>query len=277
MAAGDYRISLKNIKMGATSKPEEGTNIDEVNSTVTAVVQNYDVLLDENSTVAPESSNGTVTVLVKRTIKADEWSTICLPFAMTEEQCKAAFGDDVQIADFTGYETEEDADENFVGITVNFTSATAIEANHPYIIKVTEPVTEFTVDGVDIDPEEEPTVAAIKRTRKQWSEFIGTYVANTTLEGQMLFLSGSNFWYSTGATTMKAFRAYFDFCDVLTDVENALSAARIFISFSNETTGVSEKVAVTDDETPAYSLSGQRVMNPKKGLYIKNDKKIVVR
>ena len=31
--------------------------------------------------------------------------------------------------------------------------ATAIEANHPYVIKVTDDVDEFTVDGVTIVPQ----------------------------------------------------------------------------------------------------------------------------
>lgn len=95
---------------------------------------------------------------------------------MTEEQVTTAFGDDVKLGDFTGY-TAEGADENVTGIRVHFILATAIEANHPYIIKVSQAVSEFTADGVDVEPEDEPTVAAVKRTKKQWSEFIGTYVA----------------------------------------------------------------------------------------------------
>ena len=87
-------------------------------------------VLDETSTTAPEAATG-VDVRVKRTIKAGEWSTICLPFAMTEAQCKAAFGSDVQIGDFTGYEATEDDDGNIVGLKVNFKNATEIEANHP--------------------------------------------------------------------------------------------------------------------------------------------------
>ncbi|MBQ7443801.1 MAG: hypothetical protein IJS59_08075 [Bacteroidaceae bacterium] len=40
-----------------------------------------------------------------------------------------------------------------------------------------------------------PTVAAVKRTKKQWSEMTGTYVAGTLLESQKLFISGNKFWY----------------------------------------------------------------------------------
>ena len=39
------------------------------------------------------------------------------------------------------------------------------------------------------------------------------YVAGTTVEDQMLFISGGKFWYSTGLTKMNGYRAYFDFYD----------------------------------------------------------------
>ena len=124
------------------------------------VVNNHTVVLDEASTTAPEAATG-VDVRVKRTIRADEWSTICLPFAMTEAQVKSAFGDEAQLADFTGYEVTEDDDENIVGIVVNFDDvdiSEGLEANHPYIIKVATDVSEFAVDGVDIVPDEDKIV-----------------------------------------------------------------------------------------------------------------------
>ena len=117
------------------------------NVTFTATVGAAEVkrtLLDENSTTAPEAK-ASADVRVKRTINANEWSTICLPFAMTATQVKAAFGNDVQLGDFAGY----DVTDGGKGISVKFTSATAIAANRPYIIKVGAAVSEFTVDGVE--------------------------------------------------------------------------------------------------------------------------------
>ena len=232
-------------------------------------------LLDENSTTPPTASGGAVDIRVRRTINANSWSTICLPFAMTEAQTKEVFGNDVQLADFTGYETTEDADENIVGITVNFSNVTALEANHPYIIKVSSPVTEFTLDNVEIAPEEEPTNAVIKRTKKQWSEMIGTYVAETEIEAQMLFISGGNFWYSAGSTKMKGYRAYFDFYDVLTEVENA--GVKMFVNIDGEEETGIENVNVNDNPNGTiFDLSGRKLdKTPQKGVYIVNGKKIL--
>ena len=229
-------------------------------------------LLDENSTTAPEASEGSVDVRVKRTITAGNWSSICLPFAMTNAQMKEVFGNDVQLANFTGYEAEEDGDGNIVGITVNFANATAIEANHPYIIKVSEAITEFTVDGVDVEPEDEPVVATVKRTRKQWSEMIGTYVADTEIPSKTLFLNSNKFYYSTGATKMKAFRAYFDFFDVLTDVDNSYEV-KMFVDGAETKV---EGLGVKDAAGNVYDLSGRKVSKAGKGVYIVNGKKVLV-
>ena len=268
-----------------TISAENGTVHDVADATFTVTIgepADTRTILDETSTTAPEAATG-VDVRVKRTIKANEWSTICLPFAMTEAQVKTAFGEDVQLGDFKGYEATTDDDDNVVGLTVKFEDASAIEANHPYIIKVTAAVSEFTVDGVDIDPEDEPTVAAVKRTKKQWSEMTGTYVAGTELEATTLFLNGNKFWYSAGNTKMKAYRAYFDFYDVLTEVEEAYSS-RIAMTFSDgTTTGIR---GITNDElritNAVYDLQGRRVSESgiqnselRKGLYIVNGKKVV--
>ena len=286
--AGTYPVTISNIRING--------NILNITPTFNInVVDMHTVILDENSISMLEAAEG-VSVIVKRTINANEWSTICLPFDMTEAQVKTAFGDEVLLKDFTGYDTVEDDEENIAGITVNFVDAVAIEANHPYLIKVSAPVSEFTVDGVDIDPEEEPTVSFGFTTGKGSKavyhpiDFNGTYTANTLVPENDLFLSGNKFWYSTGATSMKAFRAYFEFDDVLTEVDEG-DGARIFMSFGNEdgTTGVSDAMRLKNNEqinNNWYDLQGRRVQRSmfnvqrsmlKKGLYIVNNKKVVVK
>ncbi len=240
-------------------------------------------ILDENSTADLTAATG-VDVRVKRTINANEWSTICLPFAMSEAQAKAAFGDDVQIADFVDHEIEEDADENIVGIEVNFKDVTAIEANHPYIIKVSSAISEFTVDGVDIDPDEDSALIENDNgksgsRRVVYSGFYGTYHAQTEVPKHCLFLSGNKFWYSLGLTKMKAFRAFFEFADKLTDVENAYPV-KMFINHTGDETGI-EEVKMLDGsdagDTEIYDLSGRRVEKAGKGIYIINNKKVLVK
>ena len=272
-AVGEYPVTIDNIRINGA---ELGTPVVfNIN-----VVTRHTVVLDELSTTAPEDATG-VNVTVKRTINANEWSTICLPFAMSESQVKAAFGDDVQLGDFVKYDTTEDGDENIIGISINLADATAIEANHPYTIKVSHDITEFTIEGVDIESDEESAYTEYNngQTGKKkviYGTFEGTLHAGKTLTENQLFLSGNQFWYSSGLTTIKAFRAYFDFMDVLSEVENASS--RVVMKWNDEQpTGISEIKHEAQKNSQYYDLSGRRVVRPNKGVYIVDGKKTVIK
>ena len=135
-------------------------------------------------------------------------------------------------------------------------------------------LSEFTADNVNIVVEEEPT-KQVGTKKAERGYFIGTYVANTTVPNETLFLNGNQFWYSKGDTKMKAFRAYFDFYDVLSSVGNA--SAPVFISFDNDITGI-KNIQRTAEDGKCYNLNGQRVVSLKKGdIYINNGKKVIVK
>lgn len=260
-----------------TGSGNVGHDFDDIPFTIT-IAEPLDprILLDETSTTVPEEATG-VDIRVKRTIKANDWSTICLPFAMTTAQVKEVFGNDVQLAEFEGTEPEFDNDD-VISIQVFFSDVDAIEANHPYIIKVSQDISEFTLDGVDITPDEEEAYIEFDNgksgsRRVVYSGFYGTYHANTVLDEFMLFLSGNKFWYSAGQTKMKAFRAYFDFLDILSDVENA--NARISMSFDNQAEGIKETSNLKSQSSNLYDLQGRRVVKPGKGLYIQNGRKVI--
>jgi hypothetical protein len=188
----------------------------------------------------------------------------------------------VQLAEFSSYDTVKDGD-NVTGITINFEDTDLSDkfyANYPYIIKTSSDITEFTLT-TNVAPDD--AVAEYDNgksggKRKVYGSFIGTYKAKTVVPDNSLFLSAGKFWYSAGLTKMKAFRAYFTLDDVLTDMSQA--SARIQMSLDEEETGVNER-AITNHEQPShekyYNLMGQRVTMPKKGLLVKEGKKIVVK
>ena len=279
VVTGEYAVTLKNLWLGYGTSSKDF--LDDVTFTV-KVVERHTIVLDENATTAPAEAED-VNVRVLRTITAGNWSSICLPFAMTAAQTKGAFGEDVQIADFTGCEaTYDEAEENIVALKVNFEDITAMEANHPYIIKVGSDVTEFTVEGVDITPSDELSVDRdedrYKRNGKwyyDYNSFIGTYEAGTEIPDNSLFLSGNKFWYSAGKTTTKGFRGYFAFYMVLSDVTAAEARISLCID-GGETTGVKPTVAGTQQTGRLYNLQGCPVTKPTKGLYVKDGKKIII-
>ena len=270
VSSGDYPMYLRNIAISDTQAQSHRTGQVESTITVTGPADTR-MVLDETSTSIPSAATG-VDVRVKRTIKANEWSTICLPFAMTAAQCQAAFGSEVQIADFTGYTYDEAAGS----IAVSFSGVSAIEANHPYVIKVAETVSEFKVDGVDVNPQ---NAEINKGTSRKPKAFIGNYVAGTAVGNGCLFLNGGKFWYSVGTTKIKAFRGFFNFNDLLPDFEdNYAEAPRMSIVIDDMITSIEGINADNIAPTGTYTLGGLKTECPTtKGVYIVNGKKVVVK
>ena len=237
-------------------------------------------LLSEYAETAPEEAMN-VNVHVTRTLKAGEWSTLCLPINMSEALVKATFGEDVQLAYFMGHEVTEDESGNTVGINIKFQTANHIEANLPCLIKVSSNISTFVLEGVDVSPVESPISCAIKRTSRKWSEMVGTYVTGSYVPSMALFLSDNKFWYSTGATRLKGLRAYFDFHDVLTEVDDNYSI-KMFVIHDEGTSieEIHEGSRKDSQSNVVYDLSGRRVVTDendkyRKGIYIMNGKKVL--
>ena len=104
----------------------------------------------------------------------------------------------------------------------------------------------------------------------------GTYKSNTEVPEYALFLSDNAFWYSKGKTTMKAFRAYFNFDDILAEVESAEAKIRFVVD--EEPTAI-EGIATADVTGEVFTLQGislgvQDVQSLPKGIYIIGGKKV---
>ena len=277
VATGEYDVTISGFDFLDGNNYIHANNGSDVTFKVKVLDKATDYFtLDENSTELPIARTG-VNVKVKRTIKKDEWSTLCLPFDMTKEQVLNTFGDDVKLAYFEDYDVEKEG-SNVNTITVNFEEedlSLGFSGNYPYLIKISKDVTEFTVDGVNIDPDEDNAVIEYTNGKNGNKKVVfgtckGIYQANTTVPENSLFLNGNQFWYSTGKTKMKAFRAYFTLDDILTD-----KSAGARINVTDETTGIKEVHGNTNAEG-TYDLQGRKVEEPtNKGLYIVNGKKVV--
>jgi len=268
--------TLTGIEFATTIAPD---NLSDV--TFNIIIGENRILLDENSPSAPENATG-VNVRVKRTINAGEWSTLVLPFDMSEQQVKEAFGNGVQLASLNGWETTEyDDDDNATAISVSFADETAITANIPYIIKVVEPVTQFELDGIDITVDEEPATTVGKKSKGTFGSFTGTYIP-ITIDEECLFLNGNNFWYSTGKSKLKGYRAYFYFQDVLDSYSNG-SNARVAMTFQSGTEGIDEKVKWDNSNGNLYDIQGhiiterQNKTSAHPEIYIRNGKKVIIK
>lgn len=252
---------------------------DDITFNVKITEKTY-TILDETSTTAPAASGGPVDIQVKRTIKANEWSTLVLPFDMTEAQLKEALGSDVKLAEFEDYEAEYTGDD-VTGLTVNFVATDLTEGfygNYPYLVKTSKDITEFIVTST-IDPDEEGAVVEYDngksgKQRKVLGSLIGTYHAGDAIPNNGLFLSGNKFWYSAGATKIKAFRAYFMLNEVLSGVAEA--KVRFIV---DEDAAAIEGITPDMENGVWYTLDG-RQLNGKpteKGVYIVDGKKVLIK
>ena len=271
------QATLRGISFGKT---DGQTTIDMPDVTFSITVGNPWITLDENSETLPSATGEVVDILVKRTIPANRWNTICLPFAMSEEQVKEVFGENVELAEFIEYEVTEENGE-ITKINVIFDPVLLGEdgfmANYPYIIKTRKDISEFMVSST-IEPDEENAYAEYNNGRggskKQvYGTFYGTLRAGQGLLDNHLFLNQGNFWYSTGNNTIKAFRGYFDFVDILSSKESA-SNVRMIIGGSE--TAI-ESLAGVDENNTLYVLQGRKVKTPNGGIYINKGKKIIVK
>ena len=278
---GDYEVKVLNGKL---------TNPDGVKTTLptsvvtTLTIADMTIVLDENNLEEIPTTETAVPVKVIRPFKADTWSTACFPFAMTAEQIEDIFGD-AELKDFKKYVYEEDDEENITAIRVQFEDldvSEGIEANYPFLVKPSAAIDEFTLTTV-LEPDEESAIVEYTNgktgSRKEvYGTLQGVYTPGTLVPENCLFISGNKFWYSTGATSMKPFRAYFDFVDLLSDVENA--GANIDFIF-DQTTGIKDSKIAIENAQPNtwYTLDGRK-LNKKpaqKGVYIYNGQKQVIK
>lgn len=236
------------------------------------------VELDENSESNTIEAKTGVNVTLKRTMVANEWNTICLPFDVTEKQAKAAFGDEVKIAEL---DTEAAVDAN----VLSFKASTVITAATPYLIKpstVSETGT-YTFDGVDIAEKNinDKYAYTFNLSVNNPISFKGIYnkvditedVQNSFKNNYAAFLGDGNKIYKAGTGKTKGFRAYFA-------IPKSASASALRVVIDGTATSIKNiDSEVVESNAPVYNLQGQRVdgNNLTPGIYVKAGKKFVVK
>lgn len=213
--------------------------------------------LSENSSNAVEVVTNE-TIMLERSFVAG-WNTVCLPFAVADNTAiESLFGAGTKVFNF----------KNFANNMIDFEAVTSMSAATPYLIYVPAAITEpIRVDNV--------TISNLNTTAGTvWHNnitFHGSYapVAVGSLAGKYGVTPSNQLAKGNANTTMKGFRGYF---------EGNLASARI--SIFDEATGISKVYAPADlfgDNDRVYNLGGQKVENAKKGVYIVNGRKVVVK
>ena len=271
--SNDYDPNQSNLTISGIHMSEANSEDHALSDYVVSVPLSAGVTLDENDGSAPAAISN-VNVTVNRTLKADVWNTICLPFALDAGQISAAFGAGTQVAAFAGA-TYEYAGPVATSIQIQFSTVTAMAANTPYIIKVPAALTSITVNGTSIENPTNALTVAVNNAYDQ-DKFIGTYVKTMTIPDKCLYLSNNQFKYSGGNATLKKYRAYFNLSFTLNGY-NTNGARGVSFDIDGTTSLNDVKSQKEEVRGEVFNLQGQRVAQPTKGVYIVNGRKVVVK
>lgn len=203
-------------------------------------------------------------ITLNRTLVADKWNTLCVPFAISEEEIKANFGEGTLVEKFDAVN----------GNTVNFADATSIEAGVPYLIKPTDAGTTYTFYGKEVSADAPKTEGNADVTFK--GIYSPTDITNNgTVKAAGVTEGGKVLFVNPGSQT-KAFRCFFTISD-----NASITPAMLKISIKGVETAINSIVMDNSNATDnaVYNLQGQRVNGNSltKGIYIKNGKKFAVK
>lgn len=236
-AAGNYILSIEqngNVHLTDVSlvKAESATkNFDEASKTYTPELAYYE------------------TVSLTRSLQAgDKWNTFCVPFDMVIPE---------------GWTVKEfDSAE---GNTINFKNAESIVAGKPYIVKLTEAVTNPTYSNVVVKSTEGETMG-------QGDYKFAAQIFNKSLatDGSIAYMTTSGQIKKLTSGGIKGLRAYFI-------IPANGKSARIHFVEEDETTGIDAIDGVVVENGNIYDLQGRKVETMKRGIYIVNGKKVVIK
>lgn len=238
-------IKTATIKLVASTLP--------LNETTTA---------EDAKTLLEANWNKTVNVTINRTLVANKWNTLCLPFDVTAEQIKNILKAEGMVREYK----DQTAD------CINFQAAETMTAGVPYLIKPTEEVKGLTFEGVKITAIEGVAKGAEAGSTDENLSICGVLGAKAlSTDGSELFLNAAGKFVAPAAATntMKGFRAYF----------MSLLGAGAKINIDGETTGINSIETEATVNGKVYNLNGQYVGNSlnglKKGIYVVNGKKVI--
>lgn len=226
------------------------------------------VTLDETSKSYSAPSIGTTCsaeVHLKRTFSANSWNSLCVPFAISDDEVKAQFGNDAKVAAFTGA----------TATTLQFSSCTDIEAGKPYLVYIPEGATqtEFTFKGVTAFASQPIDVEQQGSTNEK-TTFHGYFYKSTAPKGSYV-LRKNQVYHLVKDMDIKGFRA------ALID---GTATQRVFTQWSLDgtTTGIGNIDATVIQRFNVYNTNGQMVRHAATslddlphGVYIVNGKKVI--
>ena len=240
------------------------------------IYKKVDISLDGNVTTKDVNMNNITSskdhvesFIVRRTFKNDGgWYTLCLPFALTEEDITNQF----KGADFEEFSS---VSQDGGSVNLKFNKVTETKAGVPYLVKPKNTVENLMFIDKMISVSE-PIKVTQNINGKDYS-FVGTFDPTTLpVDGTARFIGSSGVELvapTSNGGDLKGLRAYFLFPS---------SGAQAKVCHGEIPTSIQfEKVDGQDAVHRIYNLNGQYVGNDQdrlqKGIYVVNGKKVVIK
>ena len=275
-----------------------------------------DLVLDEDQTSADYmnkqvDASHSYTLILKRTTKAGIWNSLVLPVALTAQQFKTAFGDEAKLSVLQG--VVNGTRIQFTSVNLTNDTEKVVEPGKLYIMKpskdanvkegsytkkidnnttITVQAPYYTINNITLKSEVEATKFEFIPENAQTAgdgdiAFCGTYLNSGTnaIVPARSFGLGANdgkWYHSVSALPIKGFRCWIE-------TRQPETAAKVSFSIDDEDMGVVtaiegiETTPILRTQDAVYTLSGQKVRSSQsleglpKGIYIINNKKVIVK
>lgn len=229
--------------------------------------------IDETKTDNLIENYRNANVTIKRSLSASHWNTLCLPFNLSSDEVKKYFGEGTELREYRN---------EFSNYIATFVPAYSMKAGIPYIMKPGNDIVENpTFTGVSmvaspLDSNNNPLPVGDNKVFQMKGIYNQTMLKTDKTE---LFLGDGNLFYypvegDIDACTMDGMRAYF-IVPKNTDI-NKLRA-----NIDGSLTPLTHIFATEGSDAPVYNTMGQYAGNSlnslKRGIYIQNGKKVVVK
>ena len=234
---------------------------------------------EDNGLAVQEKNAAKCNIKLERTLQAGSWNTLAVPFDMSANMLKTAFGDGTKLKELTGSSLTGNK------LTLTFADATAIEAGKPYLVSVPAEVKNPSFSDVTISQTSLPATTTYVDFIPAFGKSLVTGpTGDENNSWSVMFLGSNNKFYhpsvvnqpDNDASYMKGFRAYFRLHN------GAANAVEYTSNIDSEATAIqSVETEVSRMEHDVwYDLNGRKVSAAsglKKGVYIRNGKKIVIK
>lgn len=199
------------------------------------------------------------TVTLDRTFSADNWNTLCVPFAFD----KSDFAEVKELSAIT---------VNGENVSMTLADASTIEAGKPYLVKAISngdvlSATNVTLPGAGVQAS---SATADGYTVNYVGTYTGTPVNAETAGGNAFVVKNNGIYHVNSAVSVGAYRAYFT-------VEAGTPVKALIFDFNELPTAINAVEAAQNEKAEIYNLAGQRLNKAQKGVNIINGKKVLVK